>query len=331
MNIYHILKPTITTITLSMCIVTSSAYAADEVQSDAAIISAAWLEQIFNYTFGSNVSEVSAVPTRAALELENYIQLAPEKPSNQAADPVLQSIVDVLKTKESCFTGEDCIAQVDVTNALVGTDFVIDNTYNTVSIPPSLSVRSLLEPLTYQEQQEKTGPFWALGNTPSGEQEATKEAAYQFIKYLTSSVANFPQDEDFVDTVEDWDDIEESAKEEAAKYLADRYSYVALASIVIDNLYYLLEKRLPEENGISQQEEELRSVAKYDQAWRDELMNIPQKQVLEQIAILLAEQQKQNYLRGQENDRILSALIADSLPKLQEMKYQVIFDVSKIE
>ncbi|MEE9452514.1 MAG: hypothetical protein V3V61_07155 [Gammaproteobacteria bacterium] len=341
MTIYHILKSMTVACILSSSFIIST-YAAEAVEegsTDPNIFTAQttqWLQQIFNYTFGFE-PEVKTVPTRKP-EPENHIQIDPPSLNDnwydadfemlpQTSDPTLQAIQKTLKSEEKC-GGRACSSEEKIVKKIIGNaDADLKAWLEGIDIPFSLSVRTLLEPQAYQQQPQAR--MWSV-SLPA--EPGTSEAAYDFIRYVTSGVTTFPQDIDFVNAV-NRGGLSGDAKTAAAKYMAERYSYAALASVAIDNFYYLAEKRTPnkETDDKSIVEAEHDSIMQYDDQWRASLAGMPQKQVLEQIAILLVEQQKQSYLRGQENDRTLAALSASVLLKLQELKPQMIYDTMDID
>lgn len=332
MTLTRIFIPIINTIICGLLFIFAvPANSAVEPQQTSSVAPDEWTYWLFRYSFG-DIDNATTIPSRRP-EPENYIELDPTA-QQASVDPALQSILNMLRTQTECTSDNaNCLSQQALVNTIIGGDIVLEEWLDAINVPPSLSARSLLAPHAYSAEATPCPPGTPVWACPGGDSQAmTAESANQFINYITSNVTIFPHDEDFITAMQELEYMRGGERARAiataSRYLAERYSYAALASVIIDNLYYLHEKRLPDSDGVSQQEAEFLSAAQYDQAWRDELTEMPQKQVLETIAILLAEQQKQNYLRGEENDRILAALSASTLLKLQEAKYQIIYDTT---
>lgn len=217
-----------------------------------------------------------------------------------AQNPTLQAIQNFFIAPETC-NDVNCLSQAMVQQNMIN-DFIPTQTYldelNTQVIPAgNLSLSSLLNPLQYDEQ--------------------TQESAKKFIRYLTSELSFVQLDNDYSDLVEAAEAGDLAAAATLDDYTLQLLNFAANASVVNDSLNSLLASRVvnPETNKSQVQTEFDMVASRIDEtgAWRSQLRDKSQKEVLEEIAELLAGQQYQSFLRSRENERtiaLLSSLVA---------------------
>lgn len=279
---------------------------------------------------------------------------------NYQNDPVSQSILNILATPNSstigCQHGDkgaNLLCQDDVLSTVIGNIPEDDQyyTYNTnKELIGQLNLNSLLGPMLYS--QESTSGSDTGSPTPTGGDKnpgliakSQAQQAANFIRFVSGSVVPLTLAEQ-----ESYQKLKSAANEKINKkptekavkaqttlnsYLANLRVYAAQNSAGMSNLYSMLAKRMPQEQGLDSQAGTTTSQAlseynmatwrlkladpnkQNDKAWVERINTASAATVQKEIAILLAEINYQLYLSRQQDERLL---LTQSLLLLQNIK-----------
>lgn len=272
-------------------------------------------------------------------------------------DPISQAILNILGTPNDAVCANlkndpnQPLCQNKVMSAIIGElpnpeEFYLYR-YNEKFLG-QLNINSLLAPLMYTT--ENTSGTSSSGGNETPEMGLTAQSQAQqaanFIRYASGAVvpATLPSQ----DTYEKlwrttYETIQKTPTPKAIKaqntlntYLASLRVYAAQSSVGISNLYYILSKRIPQNQGegvdskliSSQAFSEYRMASwrlkpsnspdpKVDNSWVGKINNASAASVQKEIAILLAEINYQMYLNRQQEERML---LTQSMMLIQNTK-----------
>jgi intracellular multiplication protein IcmX len=273
-----------------------------------------------------------------------------DQPTYQG-DPVNQAILNILSTPNDSYCMKpdgvtldpDCkllyqgklLTQVMGEVPGVAQYFTFD--YNQTALP-QLNSNSLTGPLLYTIQSGGGGAS-SPGGTPSNEggnqQDTTLSAqdqgqlAANFIRYATGSVIpiEMPKKADYNSIWSDAnnpnlsDAVRGQAQSNILNYLASLRVYAAQLSVGYSNLYYILGKRMPQNQGGGVATNTSQALSEFNMAswriynpadsknpnsqWVDKINKASPATVQKEMAILLAEINYQLYLTRQQDERLL--------------------------
>ncbi len=261
-------------------------------------------------------------------------------------DPVSQSVLNILGTPDATYCmsfdqsswNSNCNYLYDnlVTSNVIGTlpnstqFFSYD--YNQQLIG-QLNVNSLLGTLQYStdSNQNSTGSPTPNNQNPGLTAQTQAQQAANFIRYVSGAIAPapLPQLSAYQDLYNKANPVagsnvtqiqQKQAQSTLNNYLANLRIYAAQSSVGVGNLYYLLSKRLPQNQGesnnailTSQAMSEFNMASwrlfnanmSANKQWINQLNNASPATVEKEIATLLAEINYQMYLDRQIQERIL--------------------------
>ncbi len=286
-----------------------------------------------------------------------------DQPTNQP-DPVNQGILNILATPDdsNCLNSDkndygSCtqIYTSQVVNRVMG-DLPADDYYYTFAYSqnalPQLNTNSLIGPLMYTVQSGSTEGSSAGGSgsgSGSGQQQNTTgpltaadqgQLAANYIRYAAGMVTplNLPSKTDY-DAV--WQTANNTklnpvqrmaAQTTIQTYLASLRVYAAQVSVGYSNLYYILEKRMPQNQGGGNSTNTSQALSEFNMAswrlynpagtdknsqWVEKVNSSSPETVQKEIAVLLAEMNYQLYLNRMQDERIL---LTNSMLLLQNAK-----------
>ncbi|WP_133127532.1 hypothetical protein [Legionella nagasakiensis] len=270
------------------------------------------------------------------------------------SDPISQSVLNILTTPDysyclSSYQGKAFTANplsnctsagaqltnlkivTDVVGTLPGptkfftTDGITTNSTNN-NLIQQLSSNSLLTPLSYSTDSQTT-------NQSSSQLTANSEAqiAENFIRYVSGNtlpvdLATWSQYESLYNTAttgKTTDLATQQANYTLSQYLASLRTYAAQTSVGVNNLYYILSKRMTSDTTKTSEASSEYNMATWrlaninqnttgqnqnnqqQQQWTEQIKNAPPETVQKEIALLLAEINYQLYLTRQQQERIL--------------------------
>lgn len=178
-----------------------------------------------------------------------------------------------------------------------------------------LSISSLVDPLQYDNS---TNP---------------QQDAENFIRLISTGMLNIPLDSQYEEARNNAIDGDDTAKKALANYNSQIMGYAARSSIVIDNLYYLLSRRIANPNtqkSVNQVEYDIvQSRIDPNGQWRQDLENQSLAATMRDVAEMIAEQQYQSYLRGQENEALMTSLTALLITQQEFVKLNYYIDLEE--
>lgn len=290
-----------------------------------------------NYTFTSQPysspsQQQGTVSVSSLIDQKTYQQ-----------DPVSQSVLNILGTPDYtyCLSNDgnspiDCsfLSQNKVMTNVIGTP---PNTYKYFSyeynqkLISQLNSNSLMAPLLYSTENTATTP--PPGDNSNQEEpgltaQSQAQQALNFVRYVSGSITplDLPKRKDY-DAI--WlqatsDKIPTIQKMQAsatlARYLTSIRTYAAQNSVGLSNLYYILSKRMPQNQSTNNSKPSSQAMAEFTSAtwrlfnpdltenkkqWIDQINNASPAAVQKEIAILLAEINYQLYLNRQQEERML--------------------------
>lgn len=272
-------------------------------------------------------------------------------------DPVSQAVVNILSTPDYTYCLQNynsdqwdskrCPDVLGINSPNKTNYQVMKNVVGTIPSPQEfftysqkdanifapLNSNSLIAPLLYDTSTpgEGTTSPGASGQPGTSKQGLTAQnqtdAAANFIRYAAglATPVDLPSWSDYNDmyteAVSGKNDLQTNKAQGAlAKYLATLRAYSAQTSVGINNLYYILSKRVAQTAGGEQQTATSQAYNEYQmatwrlfnfgqqnqqQTWKDSLNNASEATVQKEIAILLAEINYQMYLNRQQQERLL--------------------------
>jgi intracellular multiplication protein IcmX len=306
------------------------------------IPSSSVVNQMSNYTFASanynTPSTSGSVTVNALLDQENYQN-----------DPINQSIINILTTPNYtvCMNNDETAWLSDCNvlhNMTIGTNIIgtlpqpseyYTYAYNE-TVVPQLNGNTLIAPLLYtttapQTSGSSSGSGGTTGSTSALTASNQLQEAVNFIRYasLKLNLINLPTQQNYntayataisTDTTVLASD-KASAQNKINSYLAQLRAYAAQASVPMSNLYYILSKRMPQQNGTDANTQTSQALSEFqmatsriyapnssgDQAaqWIQQINAASPATVEKEIAILLAEINYQLYLNRQQEERLL--------------------------
>lgn len=179
-----------------------------------------------------------------------------------------------------------------------------------------LSISSLVDPLQYDNS---TNP---------------QQDAENFIRLISAAMLNITLDPQYEEVLDDARIGADRNKANAQKALADYNNqiigYLARSSVVVDNLYYLLSRRMANpatQKSVNQTEFDMvESRIDPNGQWKQNLKKQSLAATMQDVAEMLAEQQYQSYLRGQENEYLLTSLTTLLITQQEFMKMNYYID-----
>ncbi|CEG55844.1 type IVB secretion system protein IcmX [Legionella fallonii] len=267
--------------------------------------------------------------------------------SQYQQDPVSQAVLNILGTPDytycmstdqrdwnpSCNYLYENLVTSNVIGALPDSKEYFTSTYNQQLIG-QLNVNSLMGTMQYSTEntnQNNTGSPTPNSQTPGLTAQNQAQQALNFIRYASGSVVPVP-----LPTFSAYNDLyniavppdgsnvtviqQKQAQATLNNYLANLRVYAAQSSVGIGNLYYLLSKRLPQnQSGSNNALLTSQAMSEFNMAswrlfnpdmsqnkqWITQLNNASPATVEKEIATLLAEMNYQMYLDRQIQERIL--------------------------
>jgi intracellular multiplication protein IcmX len=300
------------------------------------------VNQMSNYTFTSanynTPSTSGSITVNALLDQENYQN-----------DPINQTIVNILTTPNytMCMNNDatawltDCnllhnmSIETNIIGALPQPSQFYTYAYNE-SVVPQLNGNTLIAPLLYTATAPQSSGSSSSAAGSTGATSAIKagnqiQEAVNFIRYasLKLNLIDMPTQQDYntlyATAISTDPTVLTSDKANAQNainsYLAGLRTYAAQASVPISNLYYILSKRMPQQNGSNASNQTSQALSEFQMAtgriyapnqangqatqWIQQINAASPATVEKEIAILLAEINYQLYLNRQQDERLL--------------------------
>lgn len=307
---------------------------------------------MMNTTFSNNTFKQYGQASTNQISVNPIVD---QQPFQQ--DPVSQAVVNILSTPDYTYCLQNYNSQTwdskrcpdmlgmntpnktnyQIMKNVVGTipspQEFFTYTQKDANIFAPLNSNSLIAPLLYDTSTPGSGTSspGASGQSGSNKQGLTAQnqtdAAANFIRYAAglATPVDLPSWSDYNDMYSDAvsgnNDLKTNkAQGTLAKYLATLRAYSAQTSVGINNLYFILSKRIAQTAGGGQQAATSQAYNEYQmatwrlfnfgqqnqqQTWKDSINSASEATVQKEIAILLAEINYQMYLSRQQEERVL--------------------------
>jgi intracellular multiplication protein IcmX len=273
-------------------------------------------------------------------------------------DPVSQGILNILETPDSSYCmnydgstwNQRCtfLYQNKVMTNVIGT---LPSTYSFFSYDyvqkflSQLNSNSLIAPLMYSTENPSNNST-SSGNPNNEENQGLKaqsqaQLAANFIRYASGSLApiSLPKLRDYdtiynraLNTDKSISPIQQmQAQATLAHYLTNIRTYAAQSSVGLSNLYWILSKRMPQNQSTQEARPTSQAMTEFtmatrrlfnpdmsnSQQWINEIEKASSATVQKEVAVLLAEINYQLYLNRQQEERLL---LTNSLMLIQNTK-----------
>lgn len=265
---------------------------------------------------------------------------------NFQPDPINQGVLNILGTPSSSYCMDndgkvwtqncpllyDNLVSANAIGPIPSTYQYFTYNYNQQFLS-QLNSNSLLGPLLYSTQSTTSGGTSSGGGNQKNQGLTAQNQAQQaanFIRYVSGGVlpAKLPKLKDY-DTLygqavpAQGSNVSQTQQKIAqgvlSSYLAGLRTYAAQTSVGLSNLYFIMSKRLPQDQSGSGQAQTSQAVSEFNMAtwrlfkpdlstnnqWINQINNASPATVQKEIATLLAEMNYQMYLDRQIQERIL--------------------------
>lgn len=306
------------------------------------------LNAFTNYSFKTQPYNTPTTENQGKISVSNLIDQ-----QTYQTDPVSQSILNILATPNYTYCMSHSGTQWDKTCKLLYNQQVSNNVVGELPKPqeyfsysynqallPELNSNALLGPLVYSTQTAApTGSTTDQNSQKKGlAAQNQAQAAANFIRYaayLVEPIA-LPTQQNYSSLYNQATNLsgktsvadQKKAQSALSKYLNSLRIYAAQSSVSFSNLYYILSKRMPQDQGSTHTSQAMSEFVMAtwriynpghpnDKQWLNEINHASTATVQKEIAALLSEINYQLYLTRQQQERLL---LTESILLLQNAR-----------